>query len=334
MTLILNQADWDALHEQAPMKCYDNSRLDDFEEWTGVPELIGCGYSRRMELSPGVWLNFSDCKFNQDLRVEAPAHEHPIQIGIFLSGFIYFDAVHPNLGGSCSYFSGSGISPGYVEKYRGGERLTAINIEIEPNYLSTFLQADPQYDTGVHSLLFKGENWKVAVYPTLTSQMRSLVQQMWNAPYRGIAKRLYLQAKVFELLALYLDLIVEDAAQRQSPSGLKPDTIDRLHHAKDLLTTQFENPPSLPDLAQQVGVSDRTLQRGFNALFNTTVVGYLKQCRLEQAERLLRHGDRTVAEVANLVGYGHLGHFAAAFKQQFGITPSQCLRGKGLTKTG
>jgi AraC-like DNA-binding protein len=106
---------------------------------------------------------------------------------------------------------------------------------------------------------------------------------------------------------------------------LKPETIDRLHYAREILTTQFENPPSLSKLAQWEGVSDPTLQHGFKALFKTTVVGYLKQQRLEQAERLLRLGDYTVAELANLVGYGHLGHFAAAFKRKFGMTPSQCL---------
>ncbi|WP_289500410.1 helix-turn-helix transcriptional regulator [Gloeocapsopsis sp. IPPAS B-1203] len=63
-------------------------------------------------------------------------------------------------------------------------------------------------------------------------------------------------------------------------------------------------------------------------MFQTTVVGYLTQQRLEQAERLLRQGDCTVAEVATLVGYGHLGHFATAFKRRFGMTPSQCLAGR------
>jgi AraC-like DNA-binding protein len=58
------------------------------------------------------------------------------------------------------------------------------------------------------------------------------------------------------------------------------------------------------------------------------VVGYLIQRRLEAAERLLRQGDLKVTEVANLVGYEHLGQFSAAFKRQFGITPRQCLAGK------
>ena len=94
------------------------------------------------------------------------------------------------------------------------------------------------------------------------------------------------------------------------------------------MTDRFEQPLSLPQLAQQVGVSQRTLQRGFPALFNTTVVGYLNQQRLDRAEMLLREGKYLVAEVASMVDYEHLGQFAQAFKRRFGITPSQCSSGK------
>jgi AraC-like DNA-binding protein len=130
---------------------------------------------------------------------------------------------------------------------------------------------------------------------------------MWNAPYRGAAKRIYLQGKVFKLLAMHLDLIWAEREPKQNEPGLRPETITCLHYAKNILTKQFENPSSLTELAQQVGVSDRTLQRGFKVLFQTTVVGYLIQQRLKQAERLLRQGDRTVAEVAMQVGYGNIG---------------------------
>lgn len=44
---------------------------------------------------------------------------------------------------------------------------------------------------------------------------------------------------------------------------------------------------------------------------------------LEQAQQLLRQGNLTVAMVANEVGYTHLGHFAAAFKRRFGMTPKE-----------
>lgn len=327
MTLTFNQADLDELHEQAPVSCPKTLILDEFEELTGVPEFLGRGYSRAMDLVPGVSLSFTDQEFHQDWVLQVPAHDHLIEIGIYLSGHIYFDAVHPNLGGTCGYFSGSGISPAYVEKHRKEQHQKIVGIQFLPELLESFWM-DGQCNSDALKLLVKGEDWKNSFYPTVTAKMRSLAQQMWNAPYCGAAKRMYLQAKVFELLAMQLDWVVSNAGQSRLSPGLKLDTINRLHHAKEILSRQLEHPPSLIDLAQQVGVSDRTLQRGFRELFGTTVVGYSMQQRLNRAEQLLRQPERTVAEVARLVGYGHLSYFATVFKRQFGITPSECLSGK------
>ncbi|MBW4556633.1 MAG: AraC family transcriptional regulator [Trichormus sp. ATA11-4-KO1] len=328
MTLILSQSDFDELYQQAPQPQVQNLVLDSFERLEGVPEILGRGYDLSMNLSPGVWLNFSDHEYHQDLMVKTPAHNHPIQFTIFLSGLLYFENTHPNLGGTHSYFSGSGISPGYIEKHRAGEGLTCVNVEISPELLDSFLLEDGQYSSDVQKLLFKGEDWKNSFYPKVTPAMRSLAQQMWNPPYRGTAKRMYLQAKVFELVAMHLDWISAEQQPIFDLPGFKPDTIARIYHAKEILTTQLEHPPLLSELAQQVGVSVRTLQRGFSALFNTTVVGYLTQQRLKNAQGLLCQGDHKVSEVANLVGYSHLSHFAAAFKRQYGITPSQYLAGE------
>jgi AraC-like DNA-binding protein len=331
MTLILNSSDLDELSGQALVTCPDNLVLDEFEGLSGVPAILGQGYVRSVDLLPGVWLSFADEQYVQDWIDKAPVHPHPIQIGICLSGLMYFNEVHPNLGSGRSYFSGSGLSPSYAEGYRAGEHLTFLNIEFDPDlFYAMFLTEQQREDAGLKQL-FKGEDWKVSFYPQVTPAMRSLVLQMWNAPYRGAAKRIYLQAKVLELLAMHLDWIGEGTAHNQAALGLKLKTIERLHEAKAILTIQFANPPALPELAQQVGLSLRTLQRGFQTLFKTTIVGYLKQQRLQQAEQLLRQSKCTVAEVAMQVGYGHLGRFATAFKQQFGITPSQCLAGKRLS---
>jgi AraC-like DNA-binding protein len=325
MTLIFSQADWHELCQQAPKPQHD-LMLDDFEMVTGVPESLGRGYDRAMELLPGVWLSFSDCQYCQDWMFKETVHDHPIQIMIFLSGFHYFDEVYPNLGGTHSYFSGSGISPAYVKKHRCGERVTLVNIEIEPELLESFFLNDRQRQSESMKQLFKGEDWKVSFYPTATAKMRSLAQQIWNAPYQGGQRRMYLQGKVFELLAMQLDLV--EGGQQQPVHSPKPTTIDCIHHARDLVLADLEHPPSLLELAQQVGVSVCTLQRRFQELFGMTVFSYLTDQRMDLAEQLLRQGGCTVAEVATIVGYSNLGHFAAAFKRKFGITPRDCLVGR------
>ena len=42
---------------------------------------------------------------------------------------------------------------------------------------------------------------------------------------------------------------------------------------------------------------------------------------MEEARRLLELGGLTVIQVAQRVGYAHLGKFAVAFKKKFGISP-------------
>ena len=65
------------------------------------------------------------------------------------------------------------------------------------------------------------------------------------------------------------------------------------------------------------------------------MVGYLTEQRLQQAELLLRNTDRTIADIANYVGYAHLGYFAQAFRRKYGIKPSDCRSRKAqATPTG
>ncbi|WP_292785083.1 AraC family transcriptional regulator [Nostoc sp. NMS9] len=137
-----------------------------------------------------------------------------------------------------------------------------------------------------------------------------------------------MQAKIQELMALQLAPILAQSDGLQPYPRLKAQTIVRIHHARDILLSRLENPPLIPELAQLVGVSDRTLGNGFRELFGTTVFGYLTSKRMEQAEQLLRSGKLTVTQVANLVGYAQQGHFAIAFKRKFGITPVNVCQGK------
>jgi AraC-like DNA-binding protein len=178
------------------------------------------------------------------------------------------------------------------------------------------------------AFLVKQNDWQTLIYPKSSAVIQGIVRQILDCPYQGITKRMYLQAKILELVTLQVNSLLTLSDSVRPNLTLKPKTVMQLHHAKAILRSNLEHPPSLLDLAQQVGVSDRTLRRGFQELFGTTVLGYVTNLRLEQAEQLLSEGNRTVCEVAHLVGYSQLGHFAAAFRRRFGISPSDCLCGK------
>jgi len=82
----------------------------------------------------------------------------------------------------------------------------------------------------------------------------------------------------------------------------------------------------LEDLVEVAGVSARALQMGFRRFRNTTPMTYLRAVRLEltrvELARARRNGG-SVASIAHLCGFGHLGRFAADYKAHFGESPSQ-----------
>ncbi|GAA4360750.1 AraC family transcriptional regulator [Paeniglutamicibacter cryotolerans] len=84
------------------------------------------------------------------------------------------------------------------------------------------------------------------------------------------------------------------------------------------------------DLAEALGVSIRTLQAALAADLGSTPSQLLREERLRRAHALLLAADvRTdsVAAIAQVCGFGHLGRFSQSYRQHFGFPPSQTLRG-------
>ena len=66
-------------------------------------------------------------------------------------------------------------------------------------------------------------------------------------------------------------------------------------------------------------------RRGYRPVAAGLLYG-INDLRLEAAYRELLLGDRTVLQIAMLVGFSSLGHFNKIFTRKFGITPAAARR--------
>ena len=216
-----------------------------------------------------------------------------------------------------------------IEQHWAGDRWQMLRIEINSDTIRKFITESNTVPKQLRALVEgkKSSRFHFNV-GGVTSQMQIIVKQIRQHPYSGAIARMYLEGKVLELLAMQLTQLTTNCDGRATFTKLKPKEIDRIHDAREILLQDFDRPPSIKTLAQTVGISDRKLQQGFKEIYGTTVFNYLHNYRLEQARLMLREGDLSVATVANNIGYTHLGHFSAAFKRKFGITPRDCLQGK------
>lgn len=210
-----------------------------------------------------------------------------------------------------------------VESYSARSRLVRARIDIQPEFLSTFNteQFDPLPD-GLRRLL---EGKTVIPFHYKIGDITPTTQVAWhqilNCPYQGMLKRMYVESKVLELVTLQFAQLITSSGNHCSTSGLRTGDIDQIHQARDILIANFDNPPSLLELARQVRLNDYKLKVGFRQVFGTTVFGYLRDYRMEQARQLLQDTQLSLANIAYAIGYDCPTSFSTAFKKRFGVNP-------------
>jgi AraC family transcriptional regulator len=91
--------------------------------------------------------------------------------------------------------------------------------------------------------------------------------------------------------------------------------------ATDLISRNLSASISVEDLAQEVGVSYSYLARLFQEVYGETVVGYLRNRRLERARHLLERSTLPIKAIAASVGIPDLQHFNKAMRARFGVGP-------------
>ena len=76
-------------------------------------------------------------------------------------------------------------------------------------------------------------------------------------------------------------------------------------------------------LADVAGFSVPHFHRVFTAHVGESAISYIRRIRMERAGRKLRMGAVDITEVALAAGYDSHASFSKAFKQQFGLSPSE-----------
>jgi len=165
-----------------------------------------------------------------------------------------------------------------------------------------------------------------------TPRMQVILHEILDAPLHGAIRRIYIEGKVYELMALRLDQWreIESRGQKATVSFvLRKDDIEKIRSARDILIGCLDEPPTISVLARRVGINEFKLKNGFKRVFGQTIFGYLREHRLEKARTLLEKREMNVAEIAYEVGYNNPAHFACAFRKRYGMNPGRLLSQNG-----
>jgi len=95
----------------------------------------------------------------------------------------------------------------------------------------------------------------------------------------------------------------------------------KLSQVIQMMEAAIEEPVSPADLADDVGMSTRQLERLFRRYLNRSPKRYYMELRLQKARNLLMQTDMSVINVALACGFASPSHFSKCYRAQYNTTP-------------
>jgi AraC-like DNA-binding protein len=295
----------------------------------------GSSSKQTIHLRPGLDLHIAEFKPHETMKMDFKTHDSCLRFTFFLEGNGYIEqrlskgtsvtrkirsiercssvSFYPELEGTICFPAGRRqshlmiqISPALLDTLMGG-RFRRIPFDLEA--ISVGCTTIDFFHSG-----------------PLSPVMDVTIQQLLNCPYTGPLGQIFQENRAIELIAHKLAQIESSAVDLLASNKLRLDDVERVHHAKDILIRDLENPPRLFDLAIAVGTTHTQLNKGFRKIYGTSVFSYLRKLRLEKARHLLEKGGMNVTQAALAVGYNSLSSFSRAFSDHFGLKPVSYLK--------
>ena len=217
------------------------------------------------------------------------------------------------------------VSSGIKEErnlFRKGDTFGMTSILVSPDFFQHLSERYTEYFGSAYLRFGRGDTFFIAPKNlSIPIALSVALNDLEVSQMMGNASPMYLEAKVTECLSLFMR-----ETEGKEPVNAKIvgfSDRDKIYQARDIICSEYLNPPSLHDLALRVGTNECTLKAGFKEAFRTTVFNYLFDYRMNIAIHYLLDTNKSIGEVAGLVGYEHQAHFCTAFKRKFNVTPSE-----------
>ena len=173
----------------------------------------------------------------------------------------------------------------------------------------------------IHFLDDENKDKKYYLDKELSPSEVLVLNQICKEQMHDSLQNLYIKGKVYELLSLYFNKNKD--SEQSCPFLDDEENVDKIKKAKQIIIDNMSEPPSLQELAEQIGLTVAKLNDGFRHIYGDSIFNFLLDYKLEFARKMLLSKKHNVSEISLQVGYSTASHFISAFKKKYGTTPKQ-----------
>lgn len=200
-----------------------------------------------------------------------------------------------------------------------GVRAQAVVVQFRKDFLGDEVWGRPEF-AGVGRLLVRAERG-LAFGPGVAARVGPMMREL--ARRRGM-RGLVVLLEILDLLAGERE--VRPLAAAGVAAGLDRTGQARVGRVVAYAASHVGGDLSLPRLAAEAGMTPAAFSRYFKRATGRNPSDFVNDLRVEEAGRMLREREWTVADVAGRAGFATLTSFHRRFKERMGMTPGQYRR--------
>jgi AraC-like DNA-binding protein len=293
-----------------------------------IPDKLGKGFFSAYNLPDGLSVMMSDCIFHGGLLLHRlPAINQQYFILHFHEAFndgitrdenisqLHVYTLHKNtILLTSSLMENTFILPEKV-------RVRSVRIIFDIDFLNSFIgnEIADKFLSNYFSMLLKKRTPEF-----IGSDYRAIMDELIRENIEHPLRTKFINNRALLLIEKLVTGFIDKLEKNTQVIKLKDDEISRLIKVESLLVKDYSStPPTIAALSKLATMSPTKLKKDFKAMYGLPIYEYFQKNRMMRAKALLMEGRYAVKEVGMMVGYSNLGHFAASFKKEFSVLPSE-----------
>jgi AraC-like DNA-binding protein len=213
--------------------------------------------------------------------------------------------------------------------WKKGQHYHGTEITIQERYFTEIIKPNFPDIMDFNSLI---RNY---TYTYLPLEIVRIIRQLQSLANENSLNSIYLEAKILECIAILINEVSkspENAFTNQINYGninigasrvikLTSSDIRAIQKAHDILSNNYNDPPSIDTLSKMVFLNEQKLKAGFSKHYHMSIGEYTNHIKMTVAANLLSTTDLSIENIASKVGYNYSANFSKMFKKIYGKTP-------------
>lgn len=219
------------------------------------------------------------------------------------------------------------LRPGVPHRFWKIENdLTQPHIHFDITHISDSVQVPVSFKD-INALTDKEKNWirddVFSEYPKIPTVFFLEKDKALNLFYETIDSSLSILTRKSKLIQL-IEMLINDnfsAVLKKQPNAYRIEK-----YIKDYIDAGQCLNAKLEDIAKQFNYSKYYLDRCFKESYGVGIMAYRNEKRMQKAKEMLKH--YSVSVVSEKMGFSSIYVFSRAFKNRFGVSPTQLTKVK------